>query len=56
MGFELATGSHVVKPESDLDIVIYAERRMTADEAKLLCARAMDLPANCREEACGHAS
>ena len=45
IGFELATGSHVVKPESDLDIVIYAERRMTADEAKSLCARAMDLPA-----------
>jgi phosphoribosyl-dephospho-CoA transferase len=45
VGFELATGSHVVKPESDLDIVIYAERRITADEAKSLCARAMDLPA-----------
>ena len=45
IGFELATGSHVVKPESDLDIVIYAERRITADEAKSLCACAKDLPA-----------
>jgi phosphoribosyl-dephospho-CoA transferase len=45
IGFELATGMHVVKPESDLDIVIYATRRITADEAKSLCARAKDLPA-----------
>jgi phosphoribosyl-dephospho-CoA transferase len=45
IGFELATGTHVVKPESDLDIVIYATRRITADEARSLCARAKDLPA-----------
>jgi len=45
IGFELATGRHVVKPESDLDIVIYAERHITADEAKSLCDRAKDLPA-----------
>ena len=45
MGFELATGSHAVKAESDLDIVIYADTPMTADEARLLCARAMGLPA-----------
>ena len=45
IGFELATGRHVVKPESDLDIVLYARRRITADEAKSLCARSMDLPA-----------
>ena len=45
IGFELASGSHVAKPESDLDIVIYAERRMTADEAKSVCDRAMHLPA-----------
>jgi phosphoribosyl-dephospho-CoA transferase len=45
VGFELATGTHAVKPESDLDIVLYAERRMTAEEAKSLCDRAMDLPA-----------
>jgi phosphoribosyl-dephospho-CoA transferase len=45
VGFELATGDHVAKPESDLDIVIYAERRMTADLAKSLCDSAMDLSA-----------
>jgi len=45
VGFELATGRHAVKPESDLDIVLYAERRMTAEEAKSLCDRAMNLPA-----------
>ena len=45
VGFELASGSHVANPESDLDIVIYAERRMTAEEAKSLCDRAMNLPA-----------
>ena len=45
IGFELASGSHVAKPESDLDIVIYGERRMTADEAKSVCDRAMHLPA-----------
>jgi phosphoribosyl-dephospho-CoA transferase len=45
VGFELATGRSVATPESDLDIVIYAERPMTADKAKVLCAGAMDLPA-----------
>jgi phosphoribosyl-dephospho-CoA transferase len=45
VGFELASGSHVAKPESDLDIVIHAERSMTAHEAKSLCARATSLPA-----------
>ena len=44
VGFELASGGHVVTAESDLDIVIYAERRMTAEEAKSLCDRAMNLP------------
>jgi phosphoribosyl-dephospho-CoA transferase len=39
VGFELATGSHVAKPKSDLD------RRITADEAKSLCGLASDLPA-----------
>ena len=28
VGFELATGQHVVTPQSDLDVVIYAHRRM----------------------------
>jgi len=45
VAFELASGRHVAKPESDLDIVIYAERRMTAHEAKSLCDRAINLPA-----------
>jgi phosphoribosyl-dephospho-CoA transferase len=45
VGFELATGSQVAKPGSDLDIVIYAERRITTDEAKSLCASASGLPA-----------
>jgi phosphoribosyl-dephospho-CoA transferase len=45
VGFELATGSHVAKLGSDLDIVIYAENRMMADEAKSLCASATNLPA-----------
>ena len=45
VAFELASGRHVTTPESDLDIVIYAERRMTAEEAKSLCDRGMNLPA-----------
>jgi phosphoribosyl-dephospho-CoA transferase len=44
VGFELATGSHVARLGSDLDIVIYAENRMMADEANSLCARAINLP------------
>jgi phosphoribosyl-dephospho-CoA transferase len=44
VGFELATGSPVAMPQSDLDIVIYADRRMMADEAKFLCAHTMELP------------
>lgn len=44
VGFELATGSHVAKPESDLDIVIYADEPITTDEAKSLCALASGLP------------
>ena len=43
VGFELATGIQVVRPESDLDIVVYADRPMMADEAKGLCDRAMNL-------------
>ena len=45
VGFELASGSQAAKPESDLDIVIYADRSMTAAEAKSLWDRAMNLPA-----------
>jgi len=44
VGFELATGSHVAKAESDLDIVIYADKPITTDEAKSLCALASGLP------------
>ena len=43
VGFELATGKHVVKPESDLDIVIYAEGKITREEARSLHARTMNL-------------
>jgi len=42
-GFELATGWHVVKPESDLDVVIYAEGKITREEARSLHARTMKL-------------
>jgi phosphoribosyl-dephospho-CoA transferase len=45
VGFELASGKHVARPESDLDIVIYSETRMMADEAKSVCDGAMNLPA-----------
>ena len=45
VGFELATGRHAASPQSDLDIVIYAERRMTQDEARALCESAQGLPA-----------
>jgi phosphoribosyl-dephospho-CoA transferase len=57
VGFELATGSHVVKPESDLDIVIYAKRKITREQARSLQARTMNLsvPVDIRVEtlACG---
>jgi len=45
VGFELATGHPVATPQSDLDIVIYAESRMTHDEARALCESAQGLPA-----------
>jgi phosphoribosyl-dephospho-CoA transferase len=44
VGFELASGRQVATPESDLDIVIYGERRMRSEEAKSLFDRAMNLP------------
>jgi hypothetical protein len=43
VGFELATGRHVVKLESDLDIVIYAEGKITREQARSLQARTMNL-------------
>jgi phosphoribosyl-dephospho-CoA transferase len=45
VGFELATGHPVARPQSDLDVVIYAESRMTHDEARALCESAQGLPA-----------
>jgi phosphoribosyl-dephospho-CoA transferase len=45
VGFELATGRPVATPQSDLDIVIYAETRMTHDEARVLHESARGLPA-----------
>jgi phosphoribosyl-dephospho-CoA transferase len=45
VGFELATGRHVVTPQSDLDVVIYAHRRMTVNEARLLRDSTLGLPA-----------
>jgi phosphoribosyl-dephospho-CoA transferase len=44
VGFELATGSHVTRRESDLDIVLYADGRITTDEAKSLCGFTSGLP------------
>ena len=45
IGFELATGSQVAMPASDLDIVIYIDGRMTTGEGADLCLSAGDLPA-----------
>jgi phosphoribosyl-dephospho-CoA transferase len=45
VGFELATGNLVTTPRSDLDIVIYADRRMAAWEAKSFYALTIELPA-----------
>ena len=45
VGFELASGRHAAKQQSDLDIVIYAERPMASDEAISLCDCTMNLPA-----------
>jgi phosphoribosyl-dephospho-CoA transferase len=45
VGFELATGREVVRPQSDLDIVMYAECRLSPLDAKDLLAAAQGLPA-----------
>jgi phosphoribosyl-dephospho-CoA transferase len=45
VGFELATGNLVAAPGSDLDIVIYADWRMAAGEAKSFYALTIELPA-----------
>jgi phosphoribosyl-dephospho-CoA transferase len=55
VGFELATGRHVVKPESDLDVVIYAEGKITREQARSLQARTTNLlvPVDIRMETFG---
>jgi phosphoribosyl-dephospho-CoA transferase len=45
VGFELATGEPVTRPDSDLDAVIYAARPMDASEARSLLDAARGLPA-----------
>jgi phosphoribosyl-dephospho-CoA transferase len=45
VGFELATGNLVANPQSDLDIIIYVDRRMPVDEAKSFSAHTIELPA-----------
>jgi phosphoribosyl-dephospho-CoA transferase len=45
VGFELATGRHIVTPQSDLDVVIYAHEQMTVNEARLLRDSTQGLPA-----------
>ena len=45
VAFELASAHPVATPQSDLDIVIYAESRMTQGEARALCESAQGLPA-----------
>jgi phosphoribosyl-dephospho-CoA transferase len=45
VGFELATGRHVTTPESDLDVVIYADTPLTASAAQTLRDSAQGLPA-----------
>ena len=45
IGFELAAGTKIAKPESDLDLVIYAAERITGEMAKALYAQTQDLTA-----------
>jgi phosphoribosyl-dephospho-CoA transferase len=44
VGFELATGRDTATPQSDLDMVIYADERFSAAEAKRLHAATQFLP------------
>jgi phosphoribosyl-dephospho-CoA transferase len=52
VGFELATCRHVTAPQSDLDIVIYADTPMTASAAQTLgdCARGLPAAVDIRVE------
>ncbi len=45
IGFELAAGTNIAKPESDLDLVIYAAGRITREMAESLYAQTQDLTA-----------
>jgi phosphoribosyl-dephospho-CoA transferase len=45
VGFELAAGENVAKPESDLDVVVYAAGRIIREMAKSLYAQTLNLPA-----------
>jgi phosphoribosyl-dephospho-CoA transferase len=45
VGFELASGCHVVSPQSDLDVVIYAQTPIGTAEARALLDCAQGLPA-----------
>jgi phosphoribosyl-dephospho-CoA transferase len=57
VGFELATGRHATTAESDLDVVIYADTRMTVAAAQTLrdCAQGLPAAVDIRVEtpACG---
>jgi phosphoribosyl-dephospho-CoA transferase len=44
VGFELATGNPAANAQSDLDIIIYADTRITVDEAKSFHADTVELP------------
>ena len=44
VGFELATGRPTATPQSDLDIVIFADERLSVEEAKRLHAATQSLP------------
>ena len=44
VGFELATGRHTATSQSDLDLVIYADERLSVQEAKHLHVSTQSLP------------
>jgi phosphoribosyl-dephospho-CoA transferase len=44
VGFELATGHPTVSPQSDLDLVIYADDRLSVEEAQRLHVSTRNLP------------
>jgi phosphoribosyl-dephospho-CoA transferase len=44
IGFELAAGEQIAKPESDLDLLIDAAERITQEKVKSLYAQTLNLP------------